>query len=107
MEDFDLKDEASIPADFLDAFGVKALEHKTDKGAAPEKMLQAQILADMMAIDRPRALVTMKAWATFVQLASRTRSEPFDTLDSYVPARVIDAGELYAPLSSKMLSLCC
>lgn len=59
----------------------------------PEKKLQAQILAKMMVIDPKRAVVSMKSWTTFVQLASRTRSMPFTTLKQYLPSRIIDAGE--------------
>ena len=49
----------------------------------------------MMGIDRQRAVVSMKSWATFVQLAaSRPRSMPFATLEEYIPYRIIDAGEI-------------
>ncbi|KAJ0114810.1 hypothetical protein J7T55_004551 [Diaporthe amygdali] len=49
----------------------------------------------MISIDKERAIIAMKAWASFVQLASRTRTAPFETLADYVPARVIDSGELF------------
>jgi hypothetical protein len=78
----------------LDVFGSDALSLKTTSSDRPEKKIQAQMLADMMAIDRPRAITTMKAWAKFVQLASRTRRAPFETLAEYLPSRTIDAGEL-------------
>jgi hypothetical protein len=57
-------------------------------------MLQSQILTEMMAIDRDRAIVTMQAWAKFVDLASHTRESSFETLQQYLPRRAIDAGEL-------------
>ncbi|KAK3392844.1 isoprenoid synthase domain-containing protein [Podospora didyma] len=60
----------------------------------PEQRLQVQILAEMKAIDPSRAKTTMKAWARFVQLASKTRTKPFATLLEYIPARVTDCGEL-------------
>jgi hypothetical protein len=78
----------------LHVFRDDALNEKVADKVRPEKRLQAQILAEMMAIDRTRAITTMKAWAQFVELASRTRSEPFETLDEYLPSRAIDAGEL-------------
>lgn len=81
--------------DMLHVFRDDALNEKVSGEARPEKKLQAQILAEMMAIDRTRAVTTMKAWAKFVELASRTRSEPFETLEEYLPSRAIDAGELY------------
>ena len=84
--------------EMLDAFGDGALNHKVGPNARPEKKLQAKILMGMMAIDPKRAVTSMKAWATFVQLASRTRSQPFGTLQEYLPSRIIDAGELYVSL---------
>lgn len=59
------------------------------------KRIQSQIFAEMAAIDSERALISMKAWATFVhQAASRPRSIPFATLKEYLPYRIIDAGEM-------------
>lgn len=81
----------------LHVFGADALDAKVRSGARPEKKLQAQMLAEMSAIDEPRARTTMAAWAQFVQLASRTRAEPFETLEEFLPSRAIDAGELYVP----------
>lgn len=79
----------------LDAFDDdKALNQEARSNDGQEKKLQAQILANMVAIDAPRAITAMKAWSKFVQLAARTRSRPFDTLEEYIPSRVIDAGEL-------------
>ncbi len=97
LETFDLKRGLNRDAsEFLETFGDRALDSKTESGVRPEKRLQAQIFAEMIAIDPPRAITTMKAWAKFVQLAARTRSAPFETLAEYMPARAIDAGELYA-----------
>lgn len=79
----------------LHVFRDRPLDHRVDRHVRPEKKLQAQILADMRAIDPARAITTMTAWAKFVELASRTRAAPFETLDEYVPSRAIDAGELY------------
>lgn len=59
-----------------------------------EKKLQMQIFASMKAIDPERATTAIAAWARFVDLASRTRSTPFETLAQYLPSRAIDAGEL-------------
>lgn len=95
MESFDLKKDLKQEATkMLDAFGDGALDRKINAKSGPEKRLQAQMLSEMMALDPVRAVTSMKAWARFVQLASRTRSSPFETLEKYVPSRVIDAGEL-------------
>ncbi|KAK1245660.1 hypothetical protein MKX07_004729 [Trichoderma sp. CBMAI-0711] len=94
MENMDLENISTAEPGILDTFYKGVLDSKTDGKSRPEKRLQAQILKEMLAIDPPRAITTMKAWARFVQLASQTRASPFRTLAEYVPARVVDAGEL-------------
>jgi len=79
----------------LKVFGEEVLKQDTQKTPRGEKKIQAQILADMASIDRERALTSMKAWADFVQQSSaRSRSKPFNTLEEYLPYRIIDAGEM-------------
>jgi hypothetical protein len=79
----------------LNAFNLEgALHCNIQSHMRPEQRLQAQILRRMMSIDPVRAVTSMKAWAMFVQLASRTRIQPFETLAEYLPSRIIDAGEL-------------
>lgn len=84
----------------LDVFGKDVLtidQNGKDSGA---KKMQAQILAEMLAIDAERAVTTMRAWATFIQLASsRPRSIPFSNLEEYLPYRINDAGEMSASLT--------
>jgi hypothetical protein len=96
MEKLDLK---QLPdggrGSVLETFRAGAMDHTVNRDARPEKRLQAQIIAEMLAIDPPRAKTTAMAWTRFVQLASKTRMKPFGTLQEYIPARVIDAGELY------------
>jgi hypothetical protein len=59
------------------------------------KHIQAQIFAEMMAIDKKRAKATMSSWQKFVDVvSSRQRSEPFNGLEEYLPYRISDAGEL-------------
>jgi len=93
LERLDIKKYAEANPELLRTF-CDALNRKFEPCARPEKRLQAQILSEMMAIDPPRAAIMMKSWATFVQSASRVRATPSDTLEEYVPARVIDSGEL-------------
>ena len=79
----------------LDTFSNGTRNGEVDIESSGEKKIQSQVLREMMAIDPERAITTMKAWATFIQLAaSRPRSVPFATLDEYLPYRIIDAGEL-------------
>uniref|UniRef100_A0A1Y1MMD3 Terpene synthase metal-binding domain-containing protein n=1 Tax=Photinus pyralis TaxID=7054 RepID=A0A1Y1MMD3_PHOPY len=94
MEKLHPEKQSFATRDILETFERNILDRRVDARTRPEKRLQAQILSEMMGIDPERAIVTMKAWATFVQLASRARSAPIKTLAEYIPARVIDAGEL-------------
>jgi hypothetical protein len=83
---------------FLATFNDKCFSDEAACGLTvkgrPEMRLQAQIFAEMMAIDPDRARTAMKAWAKCVQLTAQTRDAKYDTLAEYVPARNIDAGEL-------------
>ena len=94
MESFDLKGDLEAATGFLDTFNDDVSSDKTAPRATPEKRLQAQILSEMMAIDRPRAITTMKACSKFVQAASRTRLSPFETLAEYLPLCATDTGEV-------------
>jgi hypothetical protein len=58
--------------------------------------IQARLFKEMAAIDKPQAMVAMKAWAEFLQLtSSRDRRKQFETLDEYIPYRVWDVGQMY------------
>ncbi|KAK7935351.1 hypothetical protein PG985_000846 [Apiospora marii] len=97
MEQIDLQRplEVSVADPFLGTFDSRdLLDLAPEPTARPEKRLQAQIFAEMRKLDPIRAETTMKAWGRFVQLASETRARPFNTMEEYVPSRVIDAGEL-------------
>lgn len=94
MENLDLKHQSGDGFGILETFGVSALSSTVNNGTRPEKQLQVQLLKEMMEIDAPRAKTSMKAWASFVQSAAKTRSSPFETLEQYTSARAIDAGEL-------------
>lgn len=93
METLDLKEHCG-GIGILETFGADALDSKVNAKTRPEKRLQAQLLSEMIAIDAPRAITSMRAWAAFVQSAVQTRSSPFETLAQYMPSRAIDAGEL-------------
>lgn len=65
-----------------------------------KKYIQAQLLREMIAIDREGALATMKAWAKFVEVGSSRQHRVYTTLDEYIPYRIMDVGEMCVPLSS-------
>lgn len=95
----------------LHEFGSDSLPHATHdrfidgtdlKGNAA-KQVQSLIVKEMMAIDKERGLTTMKAWQKFVQVvSSRQRSEPFRSLEEYLPYRISDAGELFVKHNSQV-----
>ncbi|KAK6086429.1 fusicoccadiene synthase [Seiridium cupressi] len=94
MENLDDEEFRRETSGILETFD-NALDRKVSTRTRPEKRLQAHILAELMALDPTRATIMMRSWATFVQSASRTRIQPWNTLEEYVPARIIDAGELF------------
>lgn len=79
----------------VDSFGCANTRVDSGSIAGQANKLQKKIFSDMMAIDPQRAITSMKAWAKFLQLASRSRAMPGSTLEEYLPSRIIDAGELY------------
>ncbi|KAI4284883.1 MAG: hypothetical protein L6R38_001092 [Xanthoria sp. 2 TBL-2021] len=111
VEDIDqaLQDESR--RQILHEFGSDSLPHATHdrfidgtdlKGNAA-KQVQSLIVKEMMAIDKERGLTTMKAWQKFVQVvSSRQRSEPFRSLEEYLPYRISDAGELFVKHNSQV-----
>jgi hypothetical protein len=69
--------------------------HMSPRGSGISK-IQAKMFQEMAAIDKPRAMVAMKAWAEFLQLtSSRDRRKQFETLEDYIPYRVWDVGQMY------------
>lgn len=84
---------------------LKALREGAQNGAIQFKdsgknQIQIQMLQEMMAIDRERAMTTTRAWARFVQLAAgRQNDASFANLEEYIPYRMLDIGEMWvAPL---------
>ncbi|KAL8948519.1 MAG: hypothetical protein Q9222_005300 [Ikaeria aurantiellina] len=104
MEDLDQQLQSENRHQILNDFGSGDLprmnsmdgnDHTALK-AQGAKQIQSRILEEMMAIDKGRALTTMKSWQKFIKVvASRQRSEPFASLEEYLPYRISDAGELF------------
>ncbi|KAI9891309.1 MAG: hypothetical protein M1814_002822 [Vezdaea aestivalis] len=82
--------------EMMEAFREGATKGSIESKDYGKKQIQSKMLLEMLSIDRERALTTMKAWATFVELASgRQHHTRFATLDEYIPYRVIDVGEMF------------
>lgn len=83
--------------------GPGTLETVAKSTSNGQKKIQSQILAEMVALDKERALTTMESWATFIQLStSRQRSRPFASLEEYLPYRIIDAGEMWVSIEVRL-----
>ena len=79
----------------LDAFEQGALNGSIDSKHSGKRQIQANLLLEMLKIDRERALTSMKLWARFVELAAgRQHDTQFASLDEYIPYRIIDVGEM-------------
>ncbi|OJK04169.1 hypothetical protein ASPACDRAFT_57499 [Aspergillus aculeatus ATCC 16872] len=61
---------------------------RAEQKASRANALQAQVFQEILTIDKPRAVTSMKAWSTFLQLASRSRVRPAETLAEYLPMRL-------------------
>lgn len=60
-----------------------------------KKQIQSKIFAEMVAIDRERALTSINSWMEFLQLASgREHDKTFTTLEEYLSYRILDVGEM-------------
>ena len=60
-----------------------------------KRQIQSQLLQEMVAIDRERALTATESWAKFVQLAAgRQHDIHFASLEQYIPYRILDVGEM-------------
>ncbi|KAK5624891.1 hypothetical protein RRF57_000607 [Xylaria bambusicola] len=78
----------------MDAFREGSQNGKIDVLRSGKRQIQARILNTMMTIDRPRALVVMRAWATFLEQGSgRQHDQQFQTLEEYLLYRCNDAGQ--------------
>lgn len=64
-----------------------------ERGASGKAKIAAQIIQEMMAIDRERAMTVAKSWAAGVQHSNRRQEETdFKTLEEYIPYRALDVG---------------
>lgn len=64
-----------------------------ERGASGKRVIAAQIMREMMAIDPERAMVVAKSWAAGVQHSARREElTNFQTLEEYIPYRSLDVG---------------
>ncbi|KAF2016943.1 terpenoid synthase [Aaosphaeria arxii CBS 175.79] len=80
----------------LEAFLEGARNGSIDALKCGKRRMQAKILNTMIAIDRPRAMVAVRAWASFMeQGAGRQHHRRFCGLDEYLPYRCEDVGHMF------------
>lgn len=86
----DQKNDELLAAFLEDSEGTATKRHA--KGV---QLIQMQMLREMMAIDRERAITSVRAWSQFVEKGSgRQHNETFESLDTYIPYRIVDVGEM-------------
>jgi hypothetical protein len=69
--------------------------HTNIQGSGKRQLL-AKVLSEMMVLDRERALIAMKGWATFVESSSgREHHKGFENMKDYLPYRCKDIGHMY------------
>lgn len=79
--------------EFLNALQQGIRDGDIESRNSGKRHLQAFIFKQMAAIDRPRALAAMNAWATFVNTgAGCAHDTNFKTLDEYLDYRSTDVG---------------
>ncbi|KAF5627080.1 polyprenyl synthetase [Fusarium sp. NRRL 52700] len=82
--------------EFLDALQQGIRDGDIESRNSGKRHLQAYIFKQMAAIDRPRALAAMNAWATFVNTGAGCAHETnFKTLDEYLHYRSTDVGYMF------------
>lgn len=81
---------------FLEAAHTGSIDSSASEAArAGKKRIQSQLFLEMLSIDPECAKTTMKAWARFVEVGSSRKHETrFQTLDEYLPYRIMDVGEM-------------
>ena len=78
-----------------DAFLEGAQTGSIEARDSGQRRIQAHMLQDMLAIDRERAVTTMKTWAKFLEKGSgRQHITHFHTLEEYIPYRILDFGQM-------------
>jgi hypothetical protein len=81
--------------DMLEAFKQSTETGVIDTKSSGKRKIQANMLLEMLSLDRERALTMVKAWATFVELAaSRQHHTHFQSLAEYIPYRILDVGQM-------------
>ncbi|KAI1292591.1 terpenoid synthase [Xylaria venustula] len=80
----------------LGAFREGAQDGVINSLKSGKRQIQAKILNAMISIDRPRALIAMRAWTKFLeQGAGRQHHRNFRSLDEYLPYRTKDVGHMF------------
>lgn len=63
------------------------------QSSSGRSQLQAKLMLQLMAIDRERAITLMKSWEALVETCGRQRASHFNTLEEYIPYRLMDVGQ--------------
>ncbi|KAL8857847.1 MAG: hypothetical protein Q9178_005603 [Gyalolechia marmorata] len=82
--------------ELLAAFLKGSKDGATDFNCYGVQLIQLQMLREMTAIDHERAITAVRAWSKFIESGSgRQHHVAFETLESYLPYRIRDVGEMF------------
>ncbi|KAH8728004.1 fusicoccadiene synthase [Phaeosphaeriaceae sp. PMI808] len=83
-------------ADLLEGFRTEAVTARLTNKSPGKRQMQAKILTEMLQLDRERAMVAIKAWATFVEQGCGSKHHTsYKTLAEYLPYRCRDVGHMF------------
>lgn len=63
--------------------------------ASGKSQMQAKLILELLAINEPQAMVLLKCWEGLVKGETGSQHFNFQTLDEYLPHRVINLGQTY------------
>ncbi|KAL3456546.1 putative geranylgeranyl diphosphate synthase [Aspergillus heterothallicus] len=78
--------------DFKEAFNSAASTGSIEGSTSGKRAMQAYIAQEMMRIDKPRAIQTVKAWAKFVDYGGRQETTRWNSVEEYLEYRIEDIG---------------
>ena len=61
--------------------------------ASGKSQMQAKLILELLELNEPQAMVLLKSWEGLVKGESGSQHFDFQTLDEYLPHRVINLGQ--------------
>jgi hypothetical protein len=75
-----------------------------DPDASPMEKLAVTFVKELLAFDRERAIPVINDWRYWLENADTKKVEDFDTIDEYIPYRIVNVGISYVSLNQLVIS---